>query len=129
MTRTTTLPDVTLTEVGEPRRPMKPRTASLIQGAFLVVIALVSLIPLAAIFIGTFQDGNEIMRNGISFSIDFSALSLDNYTMLFTDSGLYFGWFWNSLVLTVVQVIGTLLVSSFVAYPRAFTGEAVRIVV
>ena len=35
---------------------------------------------------------------------------------LFTDSGLYFGWFWNSLVLTVVQVIGTLLVSSFVAY-------------
>lgn len=36
--------------------------------------------------------------------------------MLFTDSGLYFRWFWNSLVLTVVQVLLTLLVSSFVAY-------------
>jgi arabinosaccharide transport system substrate-binding protein len=36
--------------------------------------------------------------------------------MLFTDSGDYFRWFANSLILTVVQVAGTLLVSSFVAY-------------
>jgi arabinosaccharide transport system permease protein len=104
----------------EPGRVEQPRTthrrSSLIQGAFLLVIALVSLVPLLAIFVGTFQDGNQIIRNGISFSIDFSELSLDNYVMLFTDSGLYFRWFWNSLALTVVQVVGTLLVSSFVAY-------------
>ena len=36
--------------------------------------------------------------------------------MLFTDSGMYFRWFANSILLTVVQVVGTLLVSSFVAY-------------
>lgn len=92
------------------------RTAARIQGAFLLVIAAIALVPLVAIFVGTFQDGNEIIRNGISFSIDFSELSLDNYVMLFTDSGLYFRWFWNSLFLTVVQVAGTLLISSFVAY-------------
>jgi arabinosaccharide transport system permease protein len=92
------------------------RTAARIQGALLLVIAAIALVPLVAIFVGTFQDGNEIIRNGISLSIDFSELSLDNFVMLFTDSGLYFRWFWNSLILTVVQVAGTLLISSFVAY-------------
>lgn len=95
---------------------MTRRTAARIQGVVLVVIAMIALVPLAAIFVGTFQDGNEIIRNGISLSVDVSELSLDNYVMLFTDSGLYFQWFWNSLVITVVQVAGTLLISSFVAY-------------
>lgn len=87
-----------------------------VQTGFLVVISAVVLVPLVAIFVGTFQDGNEIIRNGLALNIDLSTLSLDNYVMLFTDSGLYFRWFLNSVVLTVVQVAATLLVSSFVAY-------------
>ena len=97
-------------------RTLKRRTVTLIQAAFLIAIALVSLIPVLAIFIGTFQDGNEVIRNGISFSIDFSELSFDNYVMLFTDSGNYFRWFFNTFVLTIVQVVGTLIISAFVAY-------------
>lgn len=97
-------------------RMLKRRTVTLIQSAFLIAIALVSLVPVLAIFVGTFQDGNEVIRNGISFSIDFSELSLDNYVMLFTDSGYYFRWFFNTFVLTIVQVVGTLLISAFVAY-------------
>ncbi|GAA4890505.1 arabinose ABC transporter permease AraQ [Tessaracoccus lubricantis] len=100
----------------QPRKRPTRRTAAIVQGTILLVLALVSLVPIAAIIIGTFQDGGEIIRNGISFAVDPSELSLDNYVMLFTDSGLYFQWFWNSLILTVVQVVGTLLVSSFVAY-------------
>jgi len=113
------------------RRRISPRTATVIQTIFLVVIALISLVPVLAIFVGTFQDGNEVIRNGISFSIDFSKLSFDNYVMLFTDSGLYFQWFWNSLILTVVQVVGTLLVSSFVAYGFAmyeFRGKSLSFI-
>ena len=87
-----------------------------IQTGFLVVLTLIVLVPLVAIFVGTFQDGNEIIRKGLSLDIDLRSLSLDNYVMLFTDSGLYFRWFANSIFLTVVQVAGTLLVSSFVAY-------------
>ena len=41
--------------------------------------------------------------------VDLGELSLDNYVMLFTDSGLYFRWFVNSVVLTAVQVAGTVL--------------------
>jgi arabinooligosaccharide transport system permease protein len=98
------------------RRTVTPRKAALIQSAFLVVMALISLVPLIAISVGTFQDGNEIIRNGISGKIDFGGLNFDNYVMLFTESGNYFRWFANSIGLTVVQVVGTLLVSSFVAY-------------
>ncbi|GAA1542195.1 arabinosaccharide transport system permease protein [Microbacterium ginsengiterrae] len=116
MTQTTAPVRTARTDGPQPRRRMTRRTALWIQSILLALIALVSLVPILAIFVGTFQDGNDVIRNGISFSIDFSDLSFDNYVMLFTDSGLYFRWFWNSLILTVVQVAGTLLVSSFVAY-------------
>jgi len=92
------------------------RMHTAIQTGFLVVITLIVLVPLLGIFVGTFQDGNEIIRKGLSLDIDFGSLSLDNYVMLFTDSGLYFRWFANSIFLTAAQVAGTLLVSSFVAY-------------
>lgn len=98
------------------RRSIAPSTAAWIQGTFLVVMALISLVPLLAIFVGTFQDGNEVIRRGMSFDVDLGSLSLDNYVLLFTDSGPYFRWFANTLLLTVAQVAGTLLVSSFVAY-------------
>ena len=29
----------------------------------------------------------------MSLNVDFGSLSLDNYVMLFTDSGMYFRWF------------------------------------
>jgi len=80
------------------------------------VISLISLVPLAAIVLGTFQNGSDVIRNGITFDVDLSTLSLDNWVVLFTDSGLYFRWFANTLGLTLAQVVGTLLVSSFVAY-------------
>ena len=98
------------------RRSITPSAAAWIQGGFLVVIALISLVPLLAIFVGTFQDGNEVIRRGMTFDVDLGTLSLDNYVLLFTDSGPYFRWFANTLLLTVAQVAGTLLVSSFVAY-------------
>jgi arabinosaccharide transport system permease protein len=104
---------------GRPVRAQHPLPRGLfaaVQTGFLLVITLIVLLPLVAIFVATFQDGNQIIRNGLSLDIDLSELSLDNYVMLFTDSGLYFRWFINSVVLTAVQVAGTLLVSSFVAY-------------
>ncbi|MGW2092231.1 carbohydrate ABC transporter permease [Promicromonospora sukumoe] len=108
------------TEPAVERTPARRRTApsagAWIQSVLLVVMALISLVPLLAIFVGTFQDGNEVIRRGMTFDVDLGALSLDNYVLLFTDSGPYFRWFANTLLLTVGQVAGTLLVSAFVAY-------------
>jgi arabinosaccharide transport system permease protein len=98
------------------KHPLPPRLHATVQTGFLVLITVLVLVPILGIFVGTFQDGNVIIRKGITLDIDVSALSWDNYVMLFTDSGHYFRWFVNSVVLTLVQVAGTLLVSSFVAY-------------
>lgn len=97
-------------------RALSPKVYALVQNLLLVVLALIALVPLFAIFVGTFQDGNEIIRQGVTLDIDWGSLTLQNYVMLFSDSGLYFRWFANSLGLTIVTVVATLLVSSFVAY-------------
>ncbi|QXT64380.1 carbohydrate ABC transporter permease [Tessaracoccus palaemonis] len=84
--------------------------------ALFVIIMILVLIPFWAIFIATFQDGNMIVRYGLNLGIDLSQASLENWVMLFTDSGQYFTWFFNSVFVTVVQVVLTLLISAFVAY-------------
>lgn len=83
---------------------------------FFLVMIVIILLPFWAIFVGTFQDGSMLIRNGLNLSLNLDTASLKNYIMLFTDSGSYFTWFRNSVILTVVQVIGTLLISAFVAY-------------
>ncbi|MCL2594036.1 MAG: carbohydrate ABC transporter permease [Promicromonosporaceae bacterium] len=92
------------------------RTRSLLIVTALIVIALVTLIPFWAIFIGSFQDGPALMRHGLNLGIDLNEAHVDNYVMLFTDSGNYFRWFFNSVAITSIQVTLTLLISSFVAY-------------
>jgi len=77
---------------------------------------VVTLIPFWAIFVGTFQDGTMLMRNGLNLGLDLSTASLRNFRMLFTDSGQYFTWFRNSVLVTFLQTAFTLMVSSFVAY-------------
>lgn len=81
-----------------------------------VFLSILILIPFWAIFVGTFQEGSMLIRNGLNLKLDFSTANLDNYVMLFTESGDYFKWFFNSVFLTVIQVVLTLFISAFVAY-------------
>ena len=81
-----------------------------------LLIAIMVLLPFWAIFVGTFQEGSMLIRYGLNLKLDFSAANFDNWIMLFTDSGDYFTWFFNSVFLTVAQVVLTLLISAFVAY-------------
>lgn len=81
-----------------------------------VFLSILILIPFWAIFVGTFQEGSMLIRNGLNLKLDFSTANLDNYIMLFTESGDYFKWFFNSVILTVIQVVLPLFISAFVAY-------------
>ncbi len=83
---------------------------------FFLVIALLVLLPFYAIALATFKPGEDLIRYGLNLKFDLSVMSFDNYYFLFTGSHDYFLWFRNSLLLTIVQVVLTLLVSSFVAY-------------
>lgn len=83
---------------------------------FFLAMAILILLPFWAVFVGTFQDGSMLIRYGLNLKLDFAEASFKNYVMLFTDSGDYFRWFFNSMLLTLIQVIATLLISAFVAY-------------
>ncbi len=99
-----------------PKQNKKNPVLKVFMTLLFVFLTLVILVPFWAVFAGTFQEGSMLIRYGLNLKIDLSAANFDNYVMLFTDSGDYFKWFFNSLFLTVLQVVGTLMISAFVAY-------------
>lgn len=94
----------------------KNKVYRIIMIVFFIALAAIILLPFWAIFIGTFQEGSMLIRYGLNLTLDFSTANFDNYIMLFTESGSYFRWFFNSVFLTLLQVVGTLFISAFVAY-------------
>ena len=83
------------------------------------VLSFLIVFPVFAGLIASFRPGRELIRKGLSINLDISTMSLDNYIYLFSgneDSQKYFMWFKNSLVLTVLTVVLTLLICYFVAY-------------
>ena len=63
-----------------------------------------------------FPTSKDIIRYGLALQIDFDVMSFKNYKYLFTGNHAYFTWFKNSLVLTLLSVVLTLIVCYFVAY-------------
>lgn len=80
------------------------------------VICFFVLIPFYAIALASFKPGGDLVRYGLNLSFDLSVMSFTNYIYLFSGSHHYFNWFFNSLFLTIAQVVLTLLVSATVAY-------------
>lgn len=80
------------------------------------VIAFVTLFPLYAIVLASLKPTTEIFRKGLNVQWDFAIMSFENYKHLFTGNEGYFQWFGNSLLITFVQTVATLLVSAFVGY-------------
>lgn len=81
-----------------------------------ILISGLTLLPFCSIFLASLRPGKEIMRQGIGLNIDLSIMSLNNYRYLFSGETQYFTWFFNSLKITLVQTVMTLLVSAFVGY-------------
>ncbi len=84
-----------------------------------VVLCFLIVFPIFAGLLASFRPGQQLMRNGLSIDLDFSTMSLANYQYIFSfnaDSMKYMNAFKNSLFLTFVTVVGTLVVCYFVAY-------------
>lgn len=96
------------------KRKSALRTTLLI--LFFVLIAVITLLPLALLFCASLRPGQELMRNGLNFNIDWAKANLNEYRMLFTNGGNYFIWYRNSMVVTVLQTALALLLSSWVGY-------------
>ncbi len=84
-----------------------------------VVLCFFIVFPVFAGLLASFRPSQQLMRNGLSIDLDFSTMSLANYQYIFSfnaDSMKYMNAFKNSLFLTFVTVVGTLVVCYFVAY-------------
>lgn len=95
-------------------------------------LAILIIIPIYTIFLASFKPGGDLLQYGLNLGIDWSRMSLDNYSLLFTGQHEYWRWFTNSIILTVVTVVATLLVSAFVGYGFAaydFKGKNVLFII
>ena len=100
------------------------KVASVVATGIFVILCVFIAFPLVAGLLASFRPGRELVQNGLAINWDFSTMTLDNYKYLFgvgggnskVDSAKYFMWYKNSLILTILTVILTLLVCYFVAY-------------
>ncbi|MBO5153464.1 MAG: carbohydrate ABC transporter permease [Eubacterium sp.] len=86
---------------------------------FFAILSAIIIFPVFAGLLASFRPGTELIRRGLSINLDFSTMNLNNYNYLFSgnaDSQKYFMWYKNSLIITVVSVVLTLLICYFVAY-------------
>lgn len=97
------------------RNPIASALATLL----FAVMGFLVIFPVLAGFLASFRPGVELLRRGLSINLNFSSMNLDNWKLLFTknaSSQKYFMWFKNSMLLTLVTVVLTLMICYFVAY-------------
>ena len=93
--------------------------ASVLATLLFAVLGVLVIFPVLAGFLASFRPGVELLRRGLSLNLNFSSMNLDNWKLLFTknaSSQKYFMWFKNSMVLTLITVVLTLIICYFVAY-------------
>lgn len=98
---------------------MKRRILSILATAWFAFLGFIVIFPVFAGMMASFRPGRELIRKGLSINLDFSTMTLDNYKYLFSwnaDSQKYFMWFKNSMVLTLLTVVLTLLICYIVSY-------------
>ena len=101
--------------VGGTRR----KVLTVISTGFFAILSAIIVFPVFAGLLASFRPGRELIRKGLSIDLDISTMTLDNYIYLLSgneDSLKFMNWFKNSLVLTFVSVVGTLIVCYLIAY-------------
>ncbi len=91
-------------------------TAGIVMFILFAILFVIIMIPFYAVALSSFKPGESLIRYGLNLSFDLNRMNLNNFDYLFTGQHDYFVWFWNSMLLTIVQVALTLFVSAFVAY-------------
>ena len=102
----------------------KNAVATVLMIILFTILAILIILPIYAIFMASFHPGNFLLQYGLNLDPDFANMTLSNYVLLFTGDHDYWIWFGNSLLLTVLTVVLTLIISSFVAVVLPFLAHA-----
>lgn len=96
------------------------KVARILMFLLLSTFAVFCLAPFLFLIISSLRPGVEMIRNGISLNIDFSALNFKNYRLLLEGKeGIYAFWYLNSIIITVLHTAISLLLTSMVGYGLA----------
>ncbi len=94
-------------------------TYTILGTGFFAALCAIIVFPVLAGLLASFRPGTELIRRGLALDFNPKTMTLSNYAYLFggnADSKKYFMWYRNSLLITIVSVVVTLLVCYFVAY-------------
>lgn len=94
----------------------KRKSAAVGMIVLFIILAVLVILPIWVLFVASFKPGSDLLQYGLNLDINFGRMSLDNYILLFKGDHEYWSWFFNSIFLTVVTVVSTLIVSAFVGY-------------
>ena len=97
--------------MGEKKKPLKP--ARVFLHIFLILTALVWLVPIVGAVYSSFRPFNETVRDGYLSIPD--TLTLDNYRNAWEQGGILQGY-WNTLLILAPALFLTLFFSSMVAF-------------
>ncbi|OXS75649.1 carbohydrate ABC transporter permease [Domibacillus enclensis] len=97
----------------------RDRLFTIIITVVIAFVAILALFPLFSLMISSLRPSSELMRNGITLSIPFKELNFNNYTYIFTESGNYWSWYMNSILISAASIILCLFFSSMVGYALA----------
>lgn len=86
----------------------------------MVAMSVFALAPFLFLFLSSLRPGAQMVQNGLTLDFDLRTMSLEGYRILMNYSeGLYFNWYTNSVIITIVQTCVSVLLSSMVGYALA----------
>ena len=99
----------------------------------LLIAAAAALIPFLYLLITScINDMSLLFKNGIALKITPDMLGIGNYKLLFTNNdGMFFSWFKNSVTITILFTVLSIVFSSMVGYGVSmynFKGKKILVV-
>ncbi|HQB88240.1 MAG TPA: carbohydrate ABC transporter permease [Treponemataceae bacterium] len=86
----------------------------------MVAMSIFALAPFLFLLLSSLRPGAQMVQNGLTLDFDLQTMSLEGYRILMNYSeGLYFNWYTNSVIITIVQTCVSVLLSSMVGYALA----------
>ena len=93
---------------------------SFLATGLMAVWACIAMLPFAFMFFSSLKPGEEMLRFGLSLSIEPGVSSFKNYEALNTyRDGIYWSWYKSSLIVMILQTVIGLFFGSLVGYGLA----------
>lgn len=98
----------------------KSKASKIIVFISLALLGVLVMLPFILMVVAAFTPSRYIFQHGLNLNIDFSTLTLENFKALFTNrEGIYWRWYGNTILITLISTIFILFFTSMVGYGLA----------